>query len=151
MLSIPLFACFGFMLAVLYIDLVFDMSALPHRKSGAPLPAEVLSAIETYYRYVTRNPYLLGFVMMTALACLVAELVWDLVPRATAWASLGLMGLAMSAATLKVIPTAQRLAAGKDDLDRRTRMVHSILPFHLLLLACIVTLAGLQFFAVAGR
>lgn len=151
MLSTPLFACFGFMLAVLYIDLVFDLSALPHRKSGKPLPADVLSPIETYYLYVTRNPYLLGFVMLTALACLVAQLVYGLVPRGTAWASLALMALAMSAATLKVIPTAQRLAAGKDDLDRRTRMVHSILPYHLLLLACIVTLAGLQFFAVSGR
>jgi hypothetical protein len=44
-----------------------------------------------------------------------------------------------------VIPTAQRLAAGKDTVDEQTRMVHSIFPFHLLLLTSIILLAAVQF------
>ncbi len=151
MLSVPVFLCIGFMVAVLYMDLVFDMSALPHRRSGAPLPAGVLDPIATYYRYITRNPYLLSFVMLTTTGCIVVQIVYALVPRWVGWVSLVLMTLAMSTAILKVIPTAQRLAAGQDAVEQQTRMVHSILPFHLMLLTCILLLAGVQFFCTGSR
>ncbi len=151
MLSAPIFVCIGFMIAVLYMDLVFDMSALPYRSSGAPLPADVLESIASYYRLITKNPYLLTFVMLTATGCVVAQIAYALVARWVAWTSLGLMALAMSTAVFKVIPTAQRLATSKDAVEQRTRMVHSILPYHLVLLTCILSLAGLQFFCAPSR
>jgi hypothetical protein len=142
---IPLFLCLGFMVAVLYIDLQFDLLAVPHRRGRGRLPAEVLEPIASYYRCITKNPYLLMFVMMTTLVCLIAEVAYGLVPRWAGYASLCLMAFAMGVGTLKVIPTAQRLAAGKDTVDEQTRMVHSIFPFHLLLLTSIILLAAVQF------
>jgi hypothetical protein len=142
---IPLFLCIGFEIAVLYMDLVFDLSALPYRHTKAVLPGEVMDPIATYYRYITRNPYLLMFVLLTTAVCIVAEVVYDLVPRWVGYSSLFFIGFAMMAGTLKVIPTAQRLAAATDPDDTRTRMVHSIFPYHLAILVCILSLAVVQF------
>jgi hypothetical protein len=140
-----LFLCIGFMIAVLYMDLVFDISALPHRGAKGPLPPHVLEPIATYYRYITRNPYLLMFVMVTTLTCVIAQILYGVVPRWAGYSSLFLIVLAMAAGTIKVIPTAQRLATGKDSVEQQTRMVRSIFPFHILLLISILLLAVVQF------
>jgi hypothetical protein len=145
MLLFPLFLCIGFMIAVLYIDLQFDILALPYRGAKGPLSTDVLEPIASYYRCITKNPYLLMFVMLTTLICLIAEVMYDLVPRWAGYTSLFLMGLSMSVGTFKVIPTAQRLAAGKDPVDEQTRMVRSIFPFHIVLLISILSLAAVQF------
>ena len=142
---IPLFLCIGFEIAVLYMDLVFDLSALPYRHTRAVLPGEVMGPIATYYRYITRNPYLLMFVLLTTAVCIVTEIVYDLVPRLVGYSSLFFIGFAMLAGTLKVIPTAQRLATGTDPDDKRTRMIHSIFPYHVAILISILSLALVQF------
>ncbi len=144
-MAITVFLCIGFMLAVLYIDLMFDVTALPHRHSGTPLPKEVLDPITHYYGRITQNPYVLMFVMLTTMLCLIAQIAYSLVPRPAGYASLGLMGLAMVAGGAKVIPTAQRLASGKDPADTQTRLVHSMFPSHIVLLICILLLAAVQF------
>jgi hypothetical protein len=147
MLVAILFLCIGFMIAVLYIDLVFDISALPHRHTRESLPEAVLDPIATYYRYITRNPYLLMFVILTAATCIVLEIAYDLTPRWIGYASLLLIGLCMLTAALKVIPIAQRLSSGRDTRELRSRMVHSMLPFHLGLLFSTILLAVIQFIA----
>jgi hypothetical protein len=147
MVAFPIALCIGFMIAILYVDLAFDASALPHRRTGAPLPVDVLDPIASYYRRITQNPYLLMFVMLTTTACIVAQIVYELVPRWAAYSSLVLMGLSMLAGVLKVIPTAQRLAAGKDDVEQQTRMVRSIFASHVGLLISILLLAAVQFTA----
>src|SRR5436190_464806 len=70
---IPLFGCIGFMLAVLYIDLTFDVSAAPYRRTGTTIPKEVLDPITNYYGRITQNPYVLMFVMLTTTLCIVTE------------------------------------------------------------------------------
>lgn len=147
---IALFLCIGFMLAVLYIDLMFDVTAVPHRRSNATLPKEVLGPIICYYGRITQNPYVLMFVMLTATVCLVMEIVYDLAPRWAGYSSLVAMGLAMVAGTVKVIPTAQRLASGRDPEDRQTALIHGMFPAHIFLLICILVLAAIQF-SVTGR
>jgi hypothetical protein len=147
---ITLFLCLGFMMAVLYIDLMFDVSALPYRSSKAPLPQEVLDPITHYYGRITQNPYVLMFVMLTTTLCIGAQILYGLAPRWVGWSSLFLMGLSMMTGTLKVIPTAQRLGSAKDPEDVRTRMVHSMLPAHLVLLVNILLLTAIQFSAT-GR
>ena len=146
MMQAPLFLCIGFMIAVLYIDLQFDILALPHRRASGPVPAGVLGQIATYYGVITKNPYLLMFVMMTTLICIIAEVVYDLVPRWAGYSSLLLIVLAMVVGVVKVIPTAQRLAADKDAAAERTRMVHGMFPAHILLLVTILLLTAVQFF-----
>lgn len=140
-----LFLCIGFMIAVLYMDLVFDTSALPHRSDKGPLPADVLDPIAMYYRYITRNPYLLMFVMLTTLVCIVAQIVYQTVPRWAGYSSLFCILFAMVTGTAKVIPTAQRLAAAKDTVEEQTRMVRGMFPAHILLLISILLLAAVQF------
>ncbi len=145
MLLVPLFLCIGFMIAVLYIDLMFDVSAVPYRRTGEPLPAPVAESIASYYRRITQNPYVLMFVMFTAMVCIIAEIWYELVPRWVGYSSLVFMGIGMGAGAGKVIPAAQRLAAGKDPEDKRTRLVHSMFPSHILLLVSILLLALVQF------
>ncbi len=142
---IPVFLCIGFMIAVLYMDLVFDISALPYRKTGSNLPKEILEAIATYYRYVTRNPSLLVFVLLTAAACILKELNMQRVPQWAGYLSAVLMATVMLLGMLKVIPTAQRLASGKDTEEKQTRLVHSLFPYHILLLILVLSLAMVQF------
>jgi hypothetical protein len=146
---IPLFLCIGFMLAVLYIDLVFDMSALPYRKNKAALPREVLDSITNYYSHITRNPWLLIFVMTTSATCIVWEIVYDLVPPRIGYSSVVLFGALMLISMLKVIPAAQRLASGKESMERQVRLVHSLFPYHVLLLIAVIALTLLQFSVVA--
>ena len=147
---ITLFLCIGFMMAVLYIDLMFDVSAAPYRRTKGALPRDVLDPITHYYGRITQNPYVLMFVMLTATLCIGAEIVYGLAPTWVGYSSLFLMGLSMVTGTLKVIPTAQRLGAGTDSEEVRTRMVHSMLPFHLVLLINILLLAAIQFSAAAS-
>lgn len=142
---VPLFMCIGFMLAVLYIDLMFDVSAVPYRRTNAPIPGEVVESIASYYRRITQNPYVLMFVMLTATACIVAEIAYDLVPRWVGYSSLVFMAIVVLAGGARVIPMAQRLASGKDAEDKRTRLVHSMLPGHIVLLISILLLALVQF------
>lgn len=141
---IALFLCLGFMMAVLYIDLMFDVSAAPYRHTKAALPREVLDPITHYYGRITQNPYVLMFVMLTTTVCIVAQIVFGLAPRWVGYSSLFLMGLSMAAGTLKVIPTAQRLGAGKEPEEVRTGLVHGMLPFHLMLLTNVILLAAIQ-------
>jgi hypothetical protein len=144
MLLAPVLVCIGFMLAILYIDLQFDMLALPYRRSGEPVPADVLRQITTYYGVITKNPYLLMFVMMTTITCIVVEILYDLVPRWVGYSSLALIGLAAAVTIIKVIPSAQHLSTDKDSADQRA--VHALFPSHICLLIVILLLALLQSF-----
>lgn len=139
-----LFLCLGFCLAIIYIDLVFDVSALPYRKTNTVLPASVLTPITTYYRYVTKNPWLLFFVMSAALTCIVAEILFRLVPPWVGYSSLVIFGMIALLATAKVIPGAQRLASGKETVEKQTKLAHSLVFYHLVFLVLVLSLALLQ-------
>ena len=43
-------ACSGFLLAVLWMDLMFDAQVLADRRTGGELPEPVLDSIARYYR-----------------------------------------------------------------------------------------------------
>ncbi len=144
MVLVPVFFCIGFMLAVLYIDLMFDVTAVRYRGTNAPIPADVVRPIASYYGRITQNPYVLMFVMLTATVCIVAEIVYELVPRWAAYSSLVFMAFAMLAGGGRVIPAAQRLASGKDPEDRQTQLIHSMFPGHIVLLVSILLLALVQ-------
>jgi hypothetical protein len=142
---IPLFMCLGFCIAVIYIDLVFDLSAMPYRKTNANLPDDVIDPITIYYKYVTKNPWLLIFVLTTAAACLITEVSLELVPRWAGYSSLVLLGVIMLLGVARVIPLAARLAARKDRAEKLTVWAHALGPYHLFLLLALLTLALLQF------
>jgi hypothetical protein len=87
------------------------------------------------------------FVMLTTTTALVLQIVYGLAPRWAAYTSLAAMGLAMVAGIVKVIPTARRIASGRDPAEVRTRLVHGVFTAHALLLVCILGLAAIQLVA----
>ncbi|HYB24795.1 MAG TPA: hypothetical protein VED41_13415, partial [Solirubrobacteraceae bacterium] len=80
----------GFLLAVLWFDLMFDVQALPHRHRQ--LPEEALASIAGYYRRVTTaaRPMnrLIATVMLATLAAIVVEIAAGQHPVWAGWASL---------------------------------------------------------------
>ena len=82
-MSSILLVCGGFLLAVLWMDLMFDVQALRHRADSGALPEEVLRSITAYYRRVTTQArpmgHLVGGVMALALGALASDLVFELV------------------------------------------------------------------------
>ena len=67
----------GFLLAVLWFDLMFDVQTRKH--ASDVLPPDVLTSISTYYRRVTTDAYpmnrLIALVMLLTLAAICAEIV----------------------------------------------------------------------------
>jgi len=84
----------GFLLAVLWFDLMFDVQTRKH--AGDLLPGEVLASISAYYRRVTTEAYpmnrLVALVMLLTLAAICAEIVQGENPGWIGWVSLALAG-----------------------------------------------------------
>src|SRR5216110_1970417 len=61
----------GFLLAVLWFDLMFDVQVLGRRPVGEPLAEQVLASIAAYYRHVTTSArpmsYLVGLAMLVTM------------------------------------------------------------------------------------
>jgi hypothetical protein len=142
-MQLPLFFCLGFCIAIIYIDLVFDVSAVPHRKSIA-LPENVLTPIRTYYRYVTRNPWLLIFVMSVVLLCIVTQIRFRLTPSWVGYSSLVIFGIIALLSIARVIPGAQRLASGNENSEEQSKLAHGLVFYHLVFLVLVLVLVLLQ-------
>jgi hypothetical protein len=132
----------GFLLAVLWFDLMFDVQVV--RGGGT----EAVDSIARYYRRVTTEARpmnrLIALVMLATLGGLVAEVVGDDVPQWVAIASLALAVVAIGVAATRTVPRAVRLGTQADSGADQLAAAHMILREHLVCLACIVTLLGLQ-------
>jgi hypothetical protein len=144
-------ACGGFLLAVLWMDLMFDVQVLRHRRSGAELPEPVLASIAAYYRRATTTArpmgHLIGAVMAVAIVSLLVELAVG--PRWLAAASLALCGGPIGLALARVVPNAVRLGARTDDARGQTALARSICRDHLACLAGILAFLVLRLAAAA--
>jgi hypothetical protein len=143
LLTNVLFLCLGFTAAVLCIDLIFDVSCWRYRRDPQGMPPEILQPAVAYYRFVTRTPHLLVFVIFTAVACVALENVYSLLPRSLGYASLACFGLASLIAVVKVIPAAQRLGS-TSDVTVQGRLACRLLPWHVAMLASVLLLAGVH-------
>ena len=137
----------GFLLAVLWFDLMFDVQVRAHR-GGGDLPEPVLGSIAGYYRRVTTEARpmnrLIATVMLVVLAALVAQAIVDDVP---AWVSVVSLAAAMTGIGLagaRTVPSAVRLGGRTDPSSEQTRLARSILRDHLVCLAAIATLLVVQ-------
>jgi hypothetical protein len=143
-------ACGGFLVAVLWMDLMFDVQVL--RQRSGTLPEPVLDSIAAYYRRVTTGASpmgrLVGLVMAAAVAAAIAQLA--LGPARWAGAiSLLLCAPPVLLAQLRIFPAAARLGAGADSPETRTRLAREICHSHLACLAAMVALTALQLLAAA--
>ncbi|HEV2310597.1 MAG TPA: hypothetical protein VGU73_08745 [Acidimicrobiia bacterium] len=136
----------GFLLAVVWFDLMFDVQVLRHR--GGDLPEDVLASIAGYYRRVTTaaRPMnrLVAAVMVGTLAAIVLELTSGDVAAGVAWTSLALAGGAVLLAALRTVPQAVRLGARTDTVERQSRLARAICVEHLGVLAALGTLLVVQ-------
>jgi hypothetical protein len=136
----------GFLLAVLWFDLMFDVQGRGHHETE--LPDDVLASIAGYYARVTTaaRPMnrLVALAMLVTLGALIAELFDDELPVWRAAASLALTFAAVALAAARTVPSAVRLGARHDDTVTQSRMARSILRDHLFCVAGIVAVLLLQ-------
>src|SRR3977135_894467 len=124
----------GFLLAVLWFDLMFDVQTRKH--AGDPLPPEVLASISAYYRRVTTDAYpmnrgLVALVMLLTLAAIGAEIVQGENAWWIGWGSLALAGSGFVPTMTRTVPNARRLGSGQDPPDMQSTLARSICRDHL--------------------
>ena len=139
----------GFLLAVLWFDLMFDVQSRKH--AGDPLPTEVLASISAYYRRVTTEAYpmnrLVALVMLLTLVAIVAELVEGVHPWWIGWVSLALAGSGVVPTLTRTVPNARRLGRAQDTPEIQSTLARAICRDHLFSFARTFLLLGLQLIA----
>jgi hypothetical protein len=134
----------GFLLAVLWFDLMFDVQVL---RRNAPREA-ALESIAAYYRRVTTaaRPMnrLIATVMLATIGVIIAQLARGDGPAWTGWTSLVLAGAAIGLAASHTVPSAVRLGARVDSIDTQHALARSILRDHLICLGAIAAVLVIQ-------
>jgi hypothetical protein len=136
----------GFLLAVLWFDLMFDVQVLGHRDGD--LPEAVLSSIAAYYARVTTaaRPMnrLIATVMLATIASVVAELANGDLPTVVPWISLALAVTPVALVAARTVPHAVRLGTRRDRSSQQSALARSVFREHVLCFASIAALIGLQ-------
>lgn len=123
----------GFLLAVLWMDLMFDIAA---RRGKAILEEPVLQSITGYYRRATTTSQPMGAViagvMLLLLAALAAEAVRGDSPGWLIGVSALLAGGPIALALLRTVPNAVRLGRRTGSPAEQTRLARAVLRDHVL-------------------
>jgi len=137
----------GFLLAVLWFDLMFDVQA--RRLDDADGDAR-LASIADYYRRVTIEAYpanrLVGLVMLGTIAGSVVQVVGAQAERGRALAALLLAALPVALAATRVLPNAMRLGARGDTLAVQRTLARAIWRDHVVCFAAMVAFLALQLY-----
>jgi len=143
--------CAGFLLAVLWFDLMFDVQVLGRARGADPLPEEVLASIAAYYRRVTTEArpmnYLVGVVMLVTAGGTLIGLLRGVGSPALRLLSLALCGVPIVGARARTVPNAVRLGSRADPPDVQSRLAHAICRDHLAFFGMIAAFAVLQLLA----
>ncbi len=139
----------GFLLAVLWFDLMFDVQT--RNASGDVLPADVLASISAYYRLVTTEAYpmnrLVALVMLLTLAAIIAEIVQGKNPWWIGWGSILLAGSGFVPTMMRTVPNARRLGSAKDLAEEQSRLARAVCRDHMFSFARMLVVLGLQLVA----
>jgi len=134
----------GFLMAVLWFDLMFDVQWARRRD----VPEPVLASISAYYRRVTTDSLpmsrLVAAVMVATTAFIVAEVVGGRGPRWAPWVSLALVTGAVALAAGRTVPRAVRLGTRGDPIESQARLARSIFHDHLVCLTAVTALLVIQ-------
>lgn len=145
-----LVACAGFLLAVLWLDLAFDVQVLRHRGERV-LPEAVLASIAGYYRRVTTDAYpmnlLVAGAMVVGLAAALERLLRGTAPLPARVAALVLLAAPTALALARTVPSAVRLGTRADPVEGQSALARAICRDHLACLACVAALLGLTLLA----
>lgn len=147
-----LILCGGFLLAVLWMDLLFDVQVLGHR-GAQEVPEDVLASIAAYYRRVTTTArplgHAIGGVMGVLLVTLALQIARGDGARWVGVASLPLAGLPIGLALARVVPNAIRLGSRADGIARQSVLARAICRDHLVCLLGIAGFVAVQLFGGA--
>ena len=139
-------AAAGFLLAVLWFDLMFDVQTRHH--DDEILPADVLDSIATYYKRVTTDAFpmnrLVAAAMLVNLGAIIAEIVTASVPWWIAWGSLAISGSGIVPSLLRTVPNAVRLGSRVDPPERQSALARSIYRAHVSAFARMSAVLALQ-------
>ncbi len=143
-------ACAGFLLAVLWMDLMFDSQIRGHR--GDELDGQTLASVSAYYRRATTTSQpmgaLIAAVMLTALAVLGLEAVRGHTPGWILVLSAILAGGPILLALGRTVPNAVRLGDRAGTAAEQTRLARAVFLDHVICL--IGMLAFLALWIVPG-
>jgi hypothetical protein len=132
-------ACAGFLIAVVWMDLIFDSQVLRHGGRD-DLPEPVLASIAGYYRRATTTSrpmsYLIAAVMVILLTTLGLRFAIGDGPIWLLIAAPVLAGFPILLAMLRTVPNAVRLGARSDGVAEQSRLARAICRDHLLCLVC---------------
>ena len=140
-------AATGFLIAVLWFDLMFDVQVWRHRRSPE-VPEAVLDSIAAYYRRVTTEASpmgrLVGLTMVVLLAALVVQAIWGDEPLWVSVVSIpaALLGIGLAAA--RIFRDARRLGTQRDPPRVQSELARGIFAAHLVCLAAMVTVLVVQ-------
>jgi len=149
----------GFLLAVLWMDLMFDVLVFDgrgERRSGSAetddvLADDVLAGIASYYRRVTTTAspmnYLVSAVMAAMVLILAARLVGSGSSRVVDGISLALCGVPITLALVRIFPSAIRLGSRKDPASVQSRLAREICRAHLVCFAAMTAFVALRWSA----
>jgi hypothetical protein len=131
----------GFLAAVLWFDLMFDVQVVAHREGV--LPETVLASIAGYYARVTTaaRPMnrLIATVMFATLAAIAAEIARSDPARWIGLVSLALAVPAIALAGARIVPSAVQLGARRGTAERQSALARSIFRGHVF---CVAAMAG---------
>lgn len=128
----------GFLIAVLWMDLIFDVQVLPHRRS-AELPEPVLASIAGYYRRATTTSRPMGLLIAAVMVVLLTALAFHAFDgTGPGWLSgvyAALAGGPVLLALLHTVPNAVALGRRAGSPAEQSHLARSICRDHLLCLA----------------
>jgi len=134
-------ACGGFLLAILWMDLIFDVQIFGHR-GAEELPEPVLASIAGYYHRATTTSRpmsrLIAVVMVSLLAALGFQAIRGHDPAWLLVMSALLAGIPTMLALTQTVPDAIRLGHRTDSPHEQTRLACSVCRDHLICLGCML-------------
>ena len=139
----------GFLLSVLWFDLMFDVQVRSHHETA--LPPEVLSSIGGYYRRVTTTARPMNRLVAACMLVTVGALAGEIArgaehPLATVGSlALTLVGIGLAGA--RTVRNAVRLGGGADSVESQSALARSIFRDHLV---CITAIAGALILQIAA-
>jgi len=137
----------GFLIAVLWFDLMFDTQVWRHRRSPH-VPETVLESIAAYYGRVTTTASpmgrLVGLAMLVLLSALALQAIQGDQPVWVSAVSIlaALVGVGLAAA--RIFRRARRLGSRADPPAVQSDLARSIFRDHIVCLAAMVTLLAVQ-------
>ena len=140
----------GFLLAVLWFDLMFDTQVLGQR--GAVLREDTLDSISRYYSRVTTTAKpmnrVVGLVMLVTLGALIIQVQQHEIPMSRTIISLILISIAIALALGRTVRNAIRLGKQDGDLLTQSRLARLVFRDHVICFVAIGTLLMLQLLPV---